>query len=129
MFEPMIEDKKPAWPTQSYSSLAELLGSHDGLAIYRRFATLNAQNLLYLQSELINLEDELKRLVVADSNSENEQRRKFKSDITKLKAASANEIEGRQWQKVLEIREKLKEYSMLASFLFSRRQWTSIDPS
>ena len=54
--------------------------------------TLNAQNLLYLQSELINLEDELKRLVLADSNSENEQRRKFKSDITKLKAASANEI-------------------------------------
>ena len=113
----MMEDEKPAvgsagWPTQSYSSLAELLGNHDGLAIYRRFATLNAQNLLYLQSELINLEDELKRLVLADSNSNDEQRRSFKSDITALKAAPAHEPEGRQWLKVLEIREKLKEYSM-----------------
>ena len=117
MFQSMMKDEKPAnrnpaWPTQSYSSFAELLGNHDGLAIYRRFATLNAQNLLYLQSELINLEDELKRLVLADSSSENEQRRVFKSDITALKAAPADAVEGRQWKKVLEIREKLKEYSM-----------------
>ena len=104
-----------AWPagdTQSYFALAELLGSHDGLAIYRRFATLNAQNLLHLQSELINLEDELKILTLADSTSGNEQRQRFKSDITELKAAPADAVEGRQWKKVLEVREKLKEYSM-----------------
>ena len=105
-------DGSAGWPAQSYASLAELLGNHDGLAIYRRFATLNAQNLLYLQSELITLEDDLKRIVLADSNSQDEQRRSFKSSISALKAAPANEAEGRQWQKVLEIRGKLKEYSM-----------------
>ncbi|KAK4690524.1 hypothetical protein P7C71_g6287, partial [Lecanoromycetidae sp. Uapishka_2] len=100
------------WPPQSYSSLAELLGNNDGLAIYRRFATLNAQNLLYLQSELINLEDELRRLVIADNVSEDESRRVFKHDVTALKNAPHDAAGGKQWRKVLEIREKLKEYSM-----------------
>lgn len=113
----MTEDEKPAhrtsqWPPRSYSSLAELLGNNDGLAIYRRFATLNAQNLLYLQSELINLEDELKRLVVADSLSDDEQYRVFKHDVTAMKNAPGDAAGGKQWKKVLEIREKLKEYSM-----------------
>ncbi len=116
-FTPMTEDEKPAhrtsqWPPRSYSSLAELLGNTDGLAIYRRFATLNAQNLLYLQSELINLEDELKRLVVADSLSDDEQYRVFKHDVTAMKNAPGDAAGGKQWKKVLEIREKLKEYSM-----------------
>ena len=115
-------NRRTGWPSQSYSSLAELLGNHDGLAIYRRFATLNAQNLLYLQSELMILEDELKRLALADDGSESEQRRSFKKNISALKANPSNEVEGRQWRKVLEIREKLKEYSMSAGSLPSGRQ-------
>ena len=124
-----LANRSAGWPAQSYASLAELLGSHDGLAIYRRFSTLNAQNLLYLQSELIILEDELRRLVLEDSNSQNEQRRSFKSKITALKAAPGEEVEGRQWQKVLEIREKLKEYSMWAGSLSSWYLWTLTEPS
>lgn len=115
-------NRRTGWPSQGYSSLAELLGNHDGLAIYRRFATLNAQNLLYLQSELIILEDDLRRLAFADDSSESGQRRKFKSEIRALKANPPNEAEGRQWRMVLEIREKLKEYSMLAASLPSGRQ-------
>lgn len=116
-FSPTTRDEKPAdrtsqWPPRSYSSLSELLGNNDGLAIYRRFATLNAQNLLYLQSELINLEDELRRLVIADSVSDDESRRVFKHDVTALKNAPGDAAGGKQWKKVLEIREKLKEYSM-----------------
>ena len=123
----MMKDEEPpnrrtGWPTRGYSSLAELLGNHNGLAIYRRFATLNAQNLLYLQSELMILEDELKRLAFADDGSESEQRRSFKKDIRALKANPSNEVEGRQWRMVLEVREKLKEYSMLAGSLPSGRQ-------
>ena len=114
-----VDEKGPSnrsseWPARSYSSLAVLLGNHDGLAIYRRFATLNAQNLLYLQSELMNLEDELKRLVLADSTSDDEQRRVFQSDVAALKSAPLDAAAGRQWKKILEIREKLKEYSMRA---------------
>ena len=100
-FNPIMKDENlpnqsPRWPPQSYSSLAELLGSHDGMAIYRRFATLNAQNLLYLQSELIGLEDDLKRVALKDSNSEDEQRRRLKSDIAVLKAAPADAVAGAQ---------------------------------
>ncbi len=100
------------WPARSYSSLAEILGNNDGLAIYRRFSTLNAQNLLYMQSELINLEDELRRLVHAASRADNEKQRVFQSDISALKSAPSDGNEGKQWRKVLEIRVKLKEYSM-----------------
>ena len=107
-----LPNQSARWPARSYFSLAELLGSHDGMAIYRRFATLNAQNLLYLQSELIGLEDDLKRVALEDSESEEEQRKRFKFDITALKAAPADAVAGAQWKKVLEIREKLKEYSM-----------------
>lgn len=103
-----------AWPPRSYSSMAEILGNQAGLAIYRRFATLNAQNLLYLQSELINLEAELKKLVLDDSNSDDEQRRVFQSDIGALKSAPGDATAGKQWKKILEIRAKLKEYSMKA---------------
>ena len=123
-----LPNQRTGWPSQSYSSLAEFLGNHDGLAIYRRFATLNAQNLLYLQSELIILEDELKRLTFADDRSESEQRRSFRKDIGALKANPSNEVEGQQWRKVLEVREKLKEYSMLAGSLPSARQRTSTKP-
>ena len=123
----MMEDEEPpsrrtGWPSQSYSSLAEFLGNHDGLAIYRRFATLNAQNLLYLQSELIILEGELRRLAFADDTSGSEQRQSMKKDIRALKADPTNEVEGRQWQKVLEIRGKLKEYSVSAGSLPSGRR-------
>ena len=108
----MLQDEKSQWPARSYSSLAEIVGNNDGLAIFRRFATLNAQSLLYMQSELVNLEEELKRLVHADSKADDEQRRVFQSDISALKSASSDASEGKQWRKVLEIREKLKEYSM-----------------
>jgi len=42
-------------PTMNeYSKLASLMGPHPELAIFRRFSTLNAQNLLYLQTELVH---------------------------------------------------------------------------
>ena len=113
--EKVSSNRDTAWPIRSYSCMAEILGNQAGLAIYRRFATLNAQNLLYLQSELINLEADLKRLVLADSNSDDEQRRVFQSDIAALKSAPADATAGRQWKKILEIRVKLKEYSTRAA--------------
>lgn len=110
-----------AWPTKGYSELAQLVGNHPGLAIFRRFATLNAQNLLYLQSELAILEDDLKDLVIADSTSDNEKRKRYQFRIRELKEASVESEDGAQWQKVQEIREKLKEYSTLWLWQLSQR--------
>ncbi|KAK4542023.1 hypothetical protein LTR36_007223 [Oleoguttula mirabilis] len=42
-----------------YPKLASFLGGQEGYAIYRRFASLNARNLLYHQAKLVNLEHEL----------------------------------------------------------------------
>ncbi|PVH79058.1 hypothetical protein DL98DRAFT_633031 [Cadophora sp. DSE1049] len=42
---------------EGYPKLAELQGTYPQLGIYRRFATLNARNLLYLQAELVDLEE------------------------------------------------------------------------
>ena len=39
----------------NYQKLAQLIGKQPGLAIFRRFATLNAKNLLYLQVGLLVL--------------------------------------------------------------------------
>ena len=100
-------------PTQGYHEFAEIVGKYPGLAIFRRFATLNAQNLLYLQSELANLELELQTIVRQNVNSRDEKRQQYQTDITALKSAPRDADEGRQWRKCLEIREKLKEYSKI----------------
>ena len=45
---------------EGYDRFAQFMGTHPKLAISRRFGALNLRNLLYLQAELIYLEDELK---------------------------------------------------------------------
>src|SRR5579862_4353699 len=51
---------KPTGPTKSYANgfadFAAYIASDAELAIYRRFSRLSARNLLYLQSELLELE-------------------------------------------------------------------------
>ncbi len=44
-----------------YTALALLMGRVPEVAIFRRFSTLNARNLLYLQAELVQLEDDLEK--------------------------------------------------------------------
>lgn len=45
-----------------YPKLAKFLGGTEGYAIYKRFATLNARNLLYHQAKVTRLEHELNDL-------------------------------------------------------------------
>jgi hypothetical protein len=135
-------------PTHNYLTLAQKLGNEPGFAIFRRFATLNAKNLLYLQAELTLLEDELEYLECEDQEAEDETRRNFQWEARLLieheedddaeeetegdneNGESESEVEvnevpdttetkkkkrimkkSPQWEKMLEIREKLKEYS------------------
>ena len=44
---------------QAYPSFAEFLGSDPELSVYRRFDRLSSRNLLYLQSELLELQAHL----------------------------------------------------------------------
>lgn len=53
---------------QGYAKIADLMGHHSLLAIFRRFGRLNVQNVLYLQAKLTHLEEDLERLVHHDQD-------------------------------------------------------------
>ena len=94
-------------PSHNYHTLASLVGGQPGLAILRRFGSLNARNLLYLQAELSELEVQLHLLEKNDQSSNDADRRHFQWHASRMKATNSE-----QWQKVLQIRDKLREYSM-----------------
>ncbi|KAK9788201.1 putative DUF6594 domain-containing protein [Seiridium cardinale] len=93
---------------EGYAKLALLMGRHDEVAIFRRFQTLNMQNLLYMQAELAQLEDDLKKLARDDIDSPD--RIYYAKDWWSL-SQSPEDKEKIQWNKCLDIRKKLKEYN------------------
>jgi hypothetical protein len=54
---------------KGYRGLAGFIGPqlHEGVGIFKRFANLNTLNLLYMQAELMHLEQELKVLALIDT--------------------------------------------------------------
>jgi hypothetical protein len=126
---------------EGYAKLASLMGAYPEVAIVRRFAALNAQNILYLQAELVNLESRLRLVEEEDRNSGDPSRVDCAVDWFKLSNAvnvvsmsgsqpgscrssiredvktpktddhENGESSGRRWKLVLQIRERLKDYS------------------
>lgn len=82
------------------------------VAIFRRFGDLNLLNLLYLQSELNWLVEDYRRILKEDSNSENPEIKQFSQQWIKLARSGSRP---QQWDKWLEIRSKLDEYSKKAN--------------
>ena len=78
------------------------------VAIFRRFGHLNLQNLLYLQSELISLSQDYYKIAQVDSSSDDTERKQFSKQWIKLARSSDCP---QQWDKWLEIRSKLEQYS------------------
>ncbi|KAL8742368.1 MAG: hypothetical protein Q9190_005132 [Brigantiaea leucoxantha] len=93
-----------------YSRLASLMASHPELRLFKQFATLNLKNLLYMQSELTILENELSDISLEDATSRDSTKAALEFCFFDLKD-SAGSSNGQQWEKVLEIREKLKNYN------------------
>ena len=94
-----------------YSKLAALIGKYNDLAIFRRFSMLNAQSILYMQGELIHLEAELKMIALENRTSAEPEKVDFEYSITTLIGPHKSEDGHEHWTKILEVREKLKEYS------------------
>lgn len=93
-------------PLKGYPKLASIVGQYPGMAIFRRFARLNAQNLLYMQVEIAQLEEELDFVVLQDSQVD--ERKSYQAYVHDLKKGTDSPL----WQKAMEVRGRLKDYSM-----------------
>ena len=103
-----MPSEEPPPPLEGYPKLAAWMEESPGVAIFRRFGDLNLQNLLYLQSELSVLIEDYRYTAREDSKSEDPERKQFSKEWTKL---AGSESCPQQWQKWLEIRSKLEQYS------------------
>ena len=92
-----------------HTELAALFGKHHDLAIFRRFSDLNALNLLCMQVEITHLEAELRVMSKENRNSRDET--DFEYSVSSLMGSHASENGHDHWEKMLEIRGKLREYS------------------
>ena len=93
-----------------YPKMADFVGLEPQLAIFKRFGSLNAENLLFMQAEIACLEEEL-RLIVAengDTDDKDDLNRRAATSWRLLQETGKNSV---QWRKRSEIRERLKEYS------------------
>lgn len=103
----------PADPEpHGYDHLASFMGFFPEAAIFRRFAVLNAKNILYLQAELLWLEKELEAVAEDDAQSSNTKRREYSKEWFLLRQ-SGNDPHGssQQWKIFKKIRKTLDKYS------------------
>lgn len=96
---------------EGYPKLAALQGLYPELAIYRCFSEANARNLLYLQAEIVDLEDLLKHYTLQDLNADDEDRKLYSKNWFKL-SRKTNGIYNAQWNTMLQLRARLNECSM-----------------
>ncbi len=100
---------------EGYSRLDRLMGDHPNYAIFRRFGTLNTENLLYLQAEIQELELDLWKQQKEDRESGHPDWMKYVRYWLVLKESGEADAEPgnnhRQRKLILKIRAKIKEYS------------------
>lgn len=94
---------------EGYAKLSSVISTDSETAIYRKFGALNAQNLLYYQAELLDLEDDLNDIASKDRNSQDSEKREFAYNWAVLShAADGKDL---QLKKFMKIRKTLKEYN------------------
>ena len=105
---------------KGYPSLAAFIASDcdKSTAIYRRFDRLSARNLLYLQSELLELEARQDALDAEDSRGTIEDKESARNWlILQRRAAEPGNTKQKERVKVLkEIRKLMKEYRISPSY-------------
>lgn len=107
-----IEAQIPMTRKGGYDLMGRLMGEVPETGIFRSFTTLSAENLLYLQAEMVTLETDWREAQQANKDSPDvaKQRRIYNWDDLRHSGEAGDEQD--QWDDVLEIREKLKEYRM-----------------
>ena len=116
----MISIYNPSYLTRDmaagYDRIAAFLASDPPSMFVRRFARLNAKNILYYQAELADLEADLEDIIGLDRDSASRDggnEKHYPFSIGHLKGTLGNSKNvSMQWEKFLEIRRLLKEYSV-----------------
>jgi hypothetical protein len=103
---------------KGYDRLGQMMGDHSELAIFRRFAAISAEDLLYRQAELLRPERRLRKYQKEDKASGHPDRQRY-SLTWDILEHSVDDDAGdgdnpQQWETVLEIRGKMQEYCELS---------------
>ncbi|KAL0254265.1 hypothetical protein SLS55_009739 [Diplodia seriata] len=96
-----------AGPPPGYPTLARIMGPYPGMAIFKRFAELNAHSLLIQQAELLEVERELEAARASDTDD----RLPYNEKAINLINSGETGPDNSQWQRVLKARELLEKYN------------------
>lgn len=96
---------------QGYAKIAGFMGEHLESAMIERFSDINLQNILYLQAEIHGLREDLRKLEAQTTTRGLEEHKNFPLDWYTLAHTEENNHTNEQWQKVLQLRPRLREYS------------------
>lgn len=97
---------------QGYPKLARFIGERPGYAIFRRFSDLNARNLLYMQAELLDLEEDLWESEVDDARDQDLKALQF--SMRRIRSGKFEEGDSKirqRWELYRDMRSLLKEYN------------------
>lgn len=90
-----------------YPELAKIMGPAPGMALFKRFSSLSARNLLYKQAELLHLGERLHQMDSFDRDNG----MIFHKDASAFVRSAGNPgIHGKQARIMAEIDDKLKVY-------------------
>lgn len=103
-----------------YAKIATLMAQVPETAVFRRFGELNARNLLYMQAELVALENKLQRYSREDCMSREAHRQDYGLDWQTLQDSVKDDAseghDSSQWSTMLQIRAALEKYSIVHVF-------------
>lgn len=109
----------------SYRGFANFVAPHLDTStwLFKRFSKLNTINLLYMQAELLNLEQELHAIAYLDEHCGDAARIQLGRSVAEMKKQPYNV----QWSKILEVRTMLEAYSKRNSFPLIRQRTAYAD--
>jgi hypothetical protein len=112
------EAHAPVVKRNGYGFMGKLIGEAPETGIFRSFAALSAENLLYLQAELVSLETDWHALQEANKTSTDISKQRRIYDWDDLRNSGEAEDSENQWEDMLNIRKTLKEYRTMLRNLF-----------
>ncbi|KAK7914545.1 hypothetical protein PG985_012248 [Apiospora marii] len=95
---------------KGYAKVASFMGEQPEAAMVRRFADLNLQNILYLQAEIVGLEEGLRRIETENGCNEDIHLDWYSLAHADVTAGGGQEAK-RQWKTFTMLRQRLKEYN------------------